>query len=294
MNKATLYGMSAVFIWSTLAAVVKSVVTSIPNLEALAVSSVIAFLTLLLLNLFSGRLKTLGNYTARQFFHMAGLGLIGLFLYSAFYYLGLSQLRSQDACILNYLWPIMLVLFSILLLHERLTLLKLLAIICSFIGVVILSAGSGKAGGNHLVGVIGCVSAAALYGLFCVLNKKAGYDEMISMMVFWLTTAIASAVFGLVLETWVPIVGKQWLGILWNGVMVNALAYLFWALAVKHAENSASIANLAYLTPFLSLFVSALLLHEKITLRAVLALSFIIGGILVQNLRFHHSPPRKV
>lgn len=294
MNKSTLYGIVAVLIWSTLAAVVKSVVTSIPNLEALAVSSVIAFLTLFLLNLFSGRLKAMGNYTARQFLHMAGLGLIGLFLYSAFYYLGLSQLSSQEACILNYLWPIMLVLFSILLLHEKLTVLKSLAILCSFIGVVVLSAGGGKVSGNHLVGIIGCVSAAALYGLFCVLNKKAGYDEMISMMVFWFTTAIASAVSGLVLETWIPIVGKQWLGILWNGIMVNAMAYLFWALAVKHAENSASVANLAYLTPFLSLFVSALLLHEKITLRAVLALIFIIGGILVQNLRFHHSSPRKV
>ena len=271
MNTAILYGMGAVLIWSTLAAVVKSVVTSIPNLEALAISSLIAFLTLFFLNLQSGRLKHLRDYSARQYLQMIGLGLIGMFLYSAFYYLGLSQLSSQEACILNYLWPIMLVLFSILLLHEKLTALKLLAMICSFVGVVVLSAGGGRVVGNHLLGVIGCVSAAALYGLFCVLNKKAGYDEMISMMVIWLATAAASACSGLVLETWVPIVGKQWIGILWNGVMVNAMAYLFWALALKNSSNTAATANLAYLTPFLSLFVSALLLHEKITIRALLA-----------------------
>ena len=285
MNKSMLYGLGAVLIWSTLAAVVKSVVTSIPNLEALAVSSLIAFLTLFILNFRSGRLKSLRRYSARQFLQMTGLGLIGMFLYSAFYYLGLSQLSSQEACILNYLWPIMLVLFSILLLHEKLTVLKFLAIICSFVGVVVLSAGGGKAAGNHILGVISCISAAALYGLFCVLNKKAGYDEMISMMVIWLTTAAASAASGLVLETWVPIVGKQWLGILWNGIMVNALAYLFWALALKNSSNTAATANLAYLTPFLSLFVSAILLHERISLQAALALIFILGGILIQHLK---------
>ncbi|MBO5389588.1 MAG: hypothetical protein J6A59_15950 [Lachnospiraceae bacterium] len=41
---------------------------------------------------------------------------------------------------------------------------------------------------------------------------------------------------------------------------------------------------MAYLTPFLSLVVSALLLKEKITLRALIALMFIIGGILLQSL----------
>lgn len=294
MNTAILYGMGAVLIWSTLAAVVKSVVTSIPNLEALAISSLIAFLTLFFLNLQSGRLKHLRDYSARQYLQMIGLGLIGMFLYSAFYYLGLSQLSSQEACILNYLWPIMLVFFSVVLLHEKMTLLKMLAMICSFAGVVILSAGGGSSGGNHLLGIIGCVSAAALYGLFCALNKKAGYDEMISMMVIWLATAAASAVCGLVLETWVPIVGKQWIGILWNGVMVNAMAYLFWALALKNSVNTAATANLAYLTPLLSLFVSAMLLHERITIRAVFALAFILGGILIQNLRLGKLRGKKI
>ncbi len=285
MEKSLMYGIGAVLIWSTLASVVKSVVTSIPNLEALAISSLIAFLTLFFLNLQSGRLKHLRDYSARRYLHMIGLGLIGMFLYSAFYYLGLSQLSSQEACILNYLWPIMLVLFSVLLLHEKLTVLKFLAMICSFVGVVVLSAGGGKVAGNHLLGVISCVAAAALYGLFCVLNKKTGYDEMISMMVIWLATAAASAGSGLVPETWVPIVGKQWIGMLWNGVMVNAMAYLFWALALKNSSNTAATANLAYLTPLLSLFVSALLLHERITLHALLALCFILGGIVIQNLK---------
>jgi drug/metabolite transporter (DMT)-like permease len=70
---------------------------------------------------------------------------------------------------------------------------------------------------------------------------------------------------------------------LWLGVIVDAVAYLLWALALKDAENTAKIANLAYLTPFLSLVISAIVLKEQVSLRAIIALVFIVGGILFQN-----------
>ena len=88
---------------------------------------------------------------------------------------------------------------------------------------------------------------------------------------------------GLLTENWIPISGVQWLGMLWLGVVVDAIAYLFWALALRGAENTAQIANLAFLTPFLSLVVSRIFLKEQIQIRAFVALVFIIGGILLQN-----------
>ena len=42
-------------------------------------------------------------------------------------------------------------------------------------------------------------------------------------------------------------------------------------------------AELAYLTPFLSVIVSAVFLHETIQVKAIVALIFIVGGILIQN-----------
>ncbi|MBQ5535635.1 MAG: hypothetical protein IIU01_02650, partial [Oscillospiraceae bacterium] len=44
--------------------------------------------------------------------------------------------------------------------------------------------------------------------------------------------------------------------------------------------------NLAYLTPFLSVVISAIFLKEGLQLRALAALVLIVGGILLQNL--HH------
>ena len=284
MKKNYVYALLTIFIWSTMAAIVKLMLFDIPNLQALSISSVFAFLFLLILNIKNGTIKELKKYKAKDYLIMAGLGFIGLFLYSALYYYGLIELTSQEACIINYLWPLMLVIFSILILKEQLTFLKVAAMLCSFTGIVILSiGGSFSSSGNAGLGMISCIVAAACYGLFSVLNKKADYDQNIAMMVNWLVVAVCAAIVGLLTEDWTPIVGVQWLGMIWLGVVIDALAYLLWALALKGVKNTAKIANLAYLTPFLSLIVSAIVLKEKIELRAIVALIFIIGGILVQS-----------
>jgi len=285
MKKNYIYAAATVLIWSTNAAVVKKMLYDIPNLEALSVSSFFAFLFLLLVNQKTGTFREMKAYSGKDYAVMSGLGFIGLFLYSALYYYGLAHLTSQEACILNYLWPIMLVIFSCIFLKEKFTFTKGTAMLCSFAGIVILSLGSGGSSSEKaMFGIISCIAAAACYGLFSVLNKKADYNQMISMMVVWFVSAVCSMILGLMTETWVPIKGTQWIGILWLGIVIDAVAYLLWALALKGAENTAKIANLAYLTPFLSLVVSAVFLDEKIRLRAILALFFIIGGILLQNI----------
>lgn len=231
-------------IWSSMAAAVKAILNDIPNLQMLCTS--------------------------------------GLFAYSALYYYGLSRLTSQEACILNYLWPLMLTLFSCLILREKLTVMKIVAMICSFLGIIILSAGGGSGAGS-LPGAIACVTTAC-YGLFSVLNKKADIEQNITMMVIWLTVAVCSVLLGAFTETWTPIRGTAWLGLLWIGVAVDAAAYLLWALALREAKNTAAVANLAYLVPFLSVIVSAVFLKEKVELRAMAALALIVGGILMQSL----------
>lgn len=283
--KKYFFAGGTVLIWSTLAAMVKVLLGDMPNLQMLSISSVFAFVFLLVLNVANGSVKFMKQYAAKDYIKMAGLGFLGLFVYSALYYYGIGQLTSQQACILNYLWPIMLVIFSCIILREKLTVMKGVAMMCSFIGIIILTVGmDGTAGsGNVAAGVASCIIAAACYGLFSVLNKKADYNQNIAMMIIWLTTAVCAGALGMCTEQWVPINGAQWLGLIWLGVVVDAVAYLMWALALNEAENTATIANMAYLTPFLSLIVSAVVVKEKVDFTAVVALVFIIGGILMQS-----------
>ena len=103
MKKNYTYALLTVFIWSTTAAIAKLLLTDIPNLQTLAVGSILAFLFLLLMNVKTGTIKVMKSYAAKDYIIMAGLGFLGLFLYSALYYYGIANLTSQEACILNYL-----------------------------------------------------------------------------------------------------------------------------------------------------------------------------------------------
>ncbi len=283
MKKNYIYAVTAVLLWATVPALSKWLISGIPNMETLSISSFLAFLFLLLMNTANGTVRKLKHFSLREYLIMAGLGFLGSFLYSALYYYGLARLSSQEACILNYLWPIMLVLFSCPILKEKMSAVKITAMGCCFTGILILSAGGGGgASASAAPGIVSCILAAACYGLFSVLNKKANLDQNVSMMMVWLTTSVCSLAAGMASETWIPIRGMQWAGFLWLGILADAAAYLLWALALKGARNVASIANLAYLTPVLSLAVSAVFLKEKIQPRAVGALAFIIGGILFQ------------
>ena len=284
MKKNYLYAFMTVSVWSTTATISKLLLLNIPTLEALAISGFLAFLFLLIMNMKTGNIKKMKDFSFKDYTIISGLGFLGLFLYSALYYYGLTELSSQKACILNYLWPIMIVVFSSIILKEKITFLKAAAMLSSFFGIIILSAKSDLSPSeSSFWGIISCIAAAACYGLFSVLNKKADYDQNIAMMIIWLVTAVCSTVLGFFIEEWVFISGLEWLGFLWLGIVINAIAYLLWALALKGSEDTSKIANLAYLVPFLSLIVSAVLLDEQIELRSLLALVFIVGGILFRE-----------
>ena len=240
MKKSYLYASITVVIWATLAPVVKLLLNDIPSFEALTISSTFAFVFLLIVNIISGAIKLMKTYRFTDYLIMAGLGFIGLFMYSALYYFGIEQLSSQEACILNYLWPIMIVLFACVILKEKLTVRKIIAMLLSFAGIVVLTFGSSDSrNGSRLLGIAACVGAAVCYGLFSVLNKKRGYNQSITMMIIWLTTAVCSFVAGIFVESFKPVEGLQWLGMVWLGVVINAVAYLLWAIALKGAKDSA-------------------------------------------------------
>ncbi len=68
----------------------------------------------------------------------------------------------------------------------------------------------------------------------------------------------------------------------WLGVAVDGLPYLLWAIALNGVENTARIANLAYLTPILSVILSAAVLGEILAPAYLIALALILLGIVIQ------------
>ena len=294
MKKSYLYASITVVIWATLAPVVKLLLNDIPSFEALTISSTFAFVFLLIVNIISGAIKLMKTYRFTDYLIMAGLGFIGLFMYSALYYFGIAQLSSQEACILNYLWPVALIVFSCLILKEHFTGRKALAVALSFAGIVVVMMGKREGGGgNLLLGSAACILAAVSYGLFSVLNKKKNLDQSITMMVAWFVSAVGGSILCTVFHAWSPMSFFQVLGLIYLGIMAQAAANLFWAIGINYAKNTALVANFAFLVPFLSVLVSTTMLHEPLSLSALAALVLIVSGILIQSGTIRLGRPHK-
>ena len=286
MKKSYIYAGITILIWSSMAPVVKTLIGAIPNLEALAAGSFFAALFLFARNVLKGNLRVMKTIPAGHYAVMAGMGFVGIFSYSFLYYFGLDNLPVQVACILNYLWPIMLVVFSCILGLERFTGRKALALLLSFAGVIVVMAGgAAPAGKKALLGMGACILASVCYGSFSAYNKKRNFDQNISMMVFWGTTFLCSVLASLLTENWVPLKSVELAGFVWIGLVTDATGYLLWALAIKNASDTAILANLVYFVPFLSTIFSALFLHEKIHAASIFALLLLVAGVIVDSVK---------
>ena len=248
----------------------------------LTYSALFAFLALLIFNVCTGRLRLLKEYSVKDYAKIVFWGLFGTFFYYVFYYAGTARMEASQAFIINYLWPIMSVLFACILLKERLTVRKWAAFGLSFLGVLTV-AGEGllRFESGTLIGMLLCVLAALSYGLFCALGCKWIYDDLSSLMISFFVSFLLSAVLTLTVGQPTSVGAPEWLGLLFSGVFVMAVATVCFSMALKRG-GSAKISNLAYITPFLSLVWTRLILHEKIRLMSLLGLFLIILGIFIQ------------
>lgn len=282
MKKQYLYAGVSIFCWSTVAVVTKLLLGDLNQFQLLWVSSFFAGSFLLVVNLITGQLKKLKQWKVKDFAISALCGIPGTFLYYVFYYAGAARMEASHAFIINYLWPIMSVVFACIILKEKLTFKKVLAIAVSFVGVGIVSFSRlGSFSTDMLLGTVLCMLGAVCYGVFTALNRKVHYEKSLSMMVnyavtFLLTTLINGVRGDLFLPT-----GLQALGMAWNGMFTMAAAGTLWIMALDRGKTE-KISNLAYITPFLSLVWTTLILKEAFNPLSILGLAVIVSGILIQ------------
>ncbi len=282
MKKTYIFACITIFLWSTVATVAKLLLDSYNKFQVLWISSLFAFLFLLLVNIFTGNIKKLREYKTKDIITSVLIGLPGTFFYYVFYYTGTALMPASQAFIINYLWPIMSVVFASIILKEKMSLRKAIAIGLSFAGVVIvMGGGAGENSSSSLTGALCCVLGAISYGLFTSLNQKHRYDKRISMMInYFVTFVLTSIINGVSGNLFIPVF-PELLGFMWNGMFAIAVANTLWMLALESGKT-AKISNLAYITPFISLIWTSLILKEDIRLTSVMGLVVIVAGIFIQ------------
>lgn len=285
MKKEYVYAGTSVLCFGTVATASKLLMNQLDAVYVLAFSFLAATLFLGIYNWKKGYLQELRKLSGKTVIRMVVIGSLGVFFYNYFLLLGTDLLEAQTAFVINELWPALIIIFSCWILGEKMNIGKAAAVIFSFLGILVVTT-DGKltdfSFGNPK-GILFALLAAVCYGLYCTLNKRETYDKNLSVMISYGADTVLAFILIIVQGKLSLPTGEQTVGMLWNGIICNALPYLTWALALD-IGNTAVIANLAYLTPFVSLLCTHFVLGEKVTIFSVLGLVLIVLGIVIQML----------
>ena len=246
---ATLVGLSAILMWSLLA--VLTVATGrIPAFQLLAMTFAI------------GAVAASGNWIGRpaairalkQPLKAWAVGVGGLFGYHALYFVALRLAPPAEAGLLNYLWPLLIVLLSSLLPGERLAIHHIIGAVLGLAGTALLLAGNSPAHFEpaHGEGLAAAFVAAFVWAGYSVMSRKFKSVPTDAVAGFCLVTALLALVVHLAFEAtvWPESIG-QWLAIAALGVGPVGAAFYAWDIGMKRGDIRV-LGAASYATPLLS------------------------------------------
>jgi drug/metabolite transporter (DMT)-like permease len=274
---ATLIGLTAILMWSLLA--VLTVATGkVPAFQlaamTFAIGALVGFLT------FIGRPEAIGALRQQPLAWMVGVG--GLFGYHALYFLALRFAPPAEAGLLNYLWPLLIVLFSALLPGERLLPHHIIGALLGLAGTVLLFAGSrtGFAPGQ-VPGLIAAFVAAFVWAAYSVMSRKLKSVPTDAVAGFCAATALLAAiVHGLVEVTVWPETLAQWLAIAALGIGPVGAAFYAWDIGMKRGDIRV-LGAASYATPLLSTAFLIVAGFARPSANIAIAAVLIAGGGLI-------------
>jgi len=274
---ATLIGLSAILMWSLLA--VMTVATgTIPAFQLAAMTFAIGALAAAI----GWIVRPQAVRALRQSPLVWAVGVGGLFGYHALYFLALRLAPPAEAGLLNYLWPLLIVLFSSLLPGERLKLHHVAGALLGLAGTVLLFTGNGAVIERaYLPGLAAAFIAAFVWASYSVLSRRLSAVPTDAVAGFCFVTALlATAVHVLIEPTVWPDTTMQWAAIIALGIGPVGAAFYAWDIGMKRGDIRV-LGAASYATPLLSTAFLILAGYARPTTALAIAALLIAGGGLL-------------
>jgi drug/metabolite transporter (DMT)-like permease len=284
-RRAILYAFSAVLLWSTVASAFKLSLKFLSPFELVLWASLASTCVLAIVLAIQGRLKLLLTPSKAGLARSAVMGAINPFFYYLVLFKAYDLLPAQQAQPINYTWAITLTLLSIPFLGRKVQALEWAAMGLSYAGVVVIAA-QGRIFSLHFdnpAGVGLALFSTVLWALYWILGARDDRDPTASLALNFVFgtayTAIAAVLAGaLRVPPWQGLVGAAYVGVFEMGV-----TFVLWLMAMRLTVSSARVANLIFLSPFLSLYFIHLFVGETIHPSTLAGLALIIGGNILQQ-----------
>lgn len=276
-DKATVVGLSAIVLWSSMVGLVRSVTQEVGPVCGAAIiyslSAVFLYFTVGLPKL---------SALPRRYLYIGGL-LFAIYEISYSLALGyaVDSRQTIEVSMVNYLWPSLIIVFAIIFDHQKSSLLVIPGLCLSIAGICWVLGGEGGLDirllaaniSNNPLSYCLALNGAVLWALYCTVTKRIAEGKN-AITLFFAVTA---------LMLWIKYFSDEPAPVNFSGsaaayaVMAAAalgFGYAAWNVGILHG-NTTVLATASYFTPVLSSALSAFMLDTQ------LSVAFWKGALLV-------------
>ena len=279
----------SIFVWGITFIFTKLLLVPFTPVEIMFYRLVLAVLALFVISpphLAGGKLD---RHALRDEWKIMVAGLCGVTLFILFQNIALSYTLAANVSVLISTAPLFTALVSRTVLNEKLKTNFFLGFTAAMVGIILIAFNGSLVLKLNPLGDLLSILAALVWAFYSVLIRKisAGGSAMftVTRKVFFyglLFTLPVLPLFEFRLELERLTVLPNLLSLLFLGVVALALCYVTWSYAVS-LLGPVKTSSYIYMVPLVTIVVSALVLHETITLVAGIGMALILIGMALSE-----------
>lgn len=211
------------------------------------------------------------------------LGVFGGALPILLLYFSYDFISTGLATTLHFVYPLIIVLASALLYHEKISKLKMLSVILVTLGIFMFA---DIEAASDSVGIVLALLSGVFYSFFVMYIDRSGLDSMDYIkLTFYLMIimSVVTLVFGIAVHgISFDMTGQAWSFAAVISLMVTLGAMPLFQLGVRY-EGASTAGIMSTFEPITSVAVGAMFLGEFVGVSQIFGIMMILSGIIVSN-----------
>jgi len=218
----------------------------------------------------------------KDWLFFAGLGILNTVISMGSLQLAIAMGKASTAAILISSNPIFVVIFSVILLKEKIYKNNIICMLLGLVGIILIIYKPDSTGDTPLSLLLGVISSMT-FGLYTVLGKKKA-DNISSITMISLSAIIGSiCTIPILLFMRLPVLyfpKEAFFRIMYLGLILSGFAYITFIEALKILSASKG-SMVFFLKPAVAAVLAVMFLNETISSRTLFGMLLVAAGIFI-------------
>lgn len=218
-----------------------------------------------------------------------GTGIFSIVFFNYCYFKAMTLTSLSVAAVLLYTAPAIVMLLSAFLFHEKITIVKVVSLLATFIGCVLVSGVVGYGNDLNVSGIVMGLGAGLGYALYSIFSRYAlerkyhPFTISFYTFLFALVGTLPLCNRKLIIDLCTKQVGTV-LFCLVFGLVSTVIPYIVYTLGLKELENGQA-AIIASIEPVAATVLGVIVFQEKMSLFEILGMLFVLSAIVMCNIK---------